>query len=97
MSLDSTRAKKPSGRCHWVPQEPPVLQKLLRERMPRPAGKERPSEKVMGLLSSLEKERTGSAKRRDSLMHIVVYDISPSWALWEQERSKGNSDSTSSL
>lgn len=65
--------------------------------MPRPAGKERPSEKVMGLLSSLEKERTGGAKRRDSLMHIVVYDISPSWPLWEQERSKGNSDSTSSL
>ena len=54
--------------------------------MQRPAGKERPSGKVMGLLSSLEMDTAGGAKRSDSLMHIVVYDISLSWSLWVQER-----------
>ena len=49
--------------------------------MQRPAGKERPSGKVMGLLSSLETDTAGGAKRSDSLMHIVVYDISLSWSL----------------
>lgn len=39
---------------------------------------------VSGLLSSLEMDGTRGANWNDSLMHIVVYDISPSWSMWGQ-------------
>lgn len=41
----------------------------------KPAGKVLPSKKVMGLVIFLDIPGTGGCRRRDSLMHIVVYGI----------------------
>lgn len=48
---------------------------IINKKNIKPAGKVLPSKKVMGLAVFLDIPGTGGCRRRDSLMHIVVYGI----------------------
>ena len=72
------------------------LQELLRERIQRPAGKEHPPGKVMGLLSSLQRDGTGGPIAVTPWCTIVDKN-SPSWSLWRDKGGKeGDLDPTTS-